>query len=410
MRTAMMGNVDRVRLSRWVYYILDLNLKMDTLSLPPPDEIIHLWKLGSLDLSKYQAITLTDEEDIEALVESLTSSDIDVKYIYPVEKCDAVSMIRHGLVPMHYKKLLNKPQFIRYVKFRDDTPNFTKKQYTNLLYSIHFFDSDVYNFITKMETIPVWVYRPVKYYIDKAEKTSNSVPLCFVAPHLMYHSSRPKTNMMTFYTSNNIRIRRSSLQLVDSPDSEGLIVYQVKVSNVIFHGIPVTRYVKGMSKGLFYDERPPTVCGTFYYYEPESDTLLLYKPGHLRQYFNKTDALQKITSSWTDTPQYPFFMRIRAHIDGKLPADLRMTPAEVTKALGKKALLEDMDTTPQYAGIVLNMYAKEDGYDQQLCQVARSVSIDILVLTNMVGSFQTVTEILDTRNNALSYRSLAYVI
>ena len=62
--------------------------------------------------------------------------------------------------------------------------------------------------------------------------------------------------------------------------------------------IPVTRYAKGMSRGLYFEEASDVdieYCGTFYYHEPESTTLLAYKTSE--SFFNKTSKLIKIITN-----------------------------------------------------------------------------------------------------------------
>jgi hypothetical protein len=63
-----------------------------------------------------------------------------------------------------------------------------------------------------------------------------------------------------------------------------------------------------------------------------------------------------------------------------------------------------------YVGKLLELYAVEDELDQQICRLAKEQDIDIIILTNMVGSHQIVTEILDTRNREDSFKSLVYFI
>lgn len=69
-----------------------------------------------------------------------------------------------------------------------------------------------------------------------------------------------------------------------------------------------------------------------------------------------------------------------------------------------------LDQTPRYAGEYLDLYAREDDWDQILCVGAAQAGFDIVVLTSMVGMFQVVTEVLDTRSREESFFSLLYVI
>ena len=62
--------------------------------------------------------------------------------------------------------------------------------------------------------------------------------------------------------------------------------------------IPITKYAAGMNRGLYYTTNiHPELCGTFYYYEPESKTYLAYNTS--RTFVNKTDALDQLTGIMT---------------------------------------------------------------------------------------------------------------
>ena len=70
-----------------------------------------------------------------------------------------------------------------------------------------------------------------------------------------------------------------------------------------------------------------------------------------------------------------------------------------------KSLAQDR----QYAGDYLNLYACEDRFDQDLCILAQKSQIDVIILRAMIGSFQTVCEILDTRSRKESFANLVYI-
>ena len=57
-----------------------------------------------------------------------------------------------------------------------------------------------------------------------------------------------------------------------------------------------------------------------------------------------------------------------------------------------------------------DLYGLEDVWDQPLCVGASKAGYDIVVLENMVGKYQVVTEVLDTRSREDSFSSLLYVI
>ena len=99
-----------------------------------------------------------------------------------------------------------------------------------------------------------------------------------------------------------------------------------------------------------------------------------------------------------------------------LPDDLMMTPSEAFAADGGDNELwtyESVAALPQVkhiAGSYLGLYAFEDKLDQPLCIAAREQGLDVVILTHMVGRFQVVTEVLDTRSREKSFASLVYMM
>lgn len=100
---------------------------------------------------------------------------------------------------------------------------------------------------------------------------------------------------------------------------------------------------------------------------------------------------------------------LQRYIDGELPKDLIMTPEEVLSF----GVLQDIplprSNESHYAAHLLSLYAHEDTSDQPLAKAAQARNIDLVVLTNMPGSYQVVTEILDARPRVDSFRSLIYL-
>lgn len=266
----------------------------------------------------------------------------------------------------------------------------------------------------------VWVYGTLDQYKEGAASNAISYYLMHMAPDLLYKKSkRPKMDMMIFRTSENKVIEK-----------ELIVGENFMIDGELFSTIPVTRYGLGMSRGMYHDETESQYLGTFYYYEPESLTYLSYKTS--RTYFNKTDAIIKLCEEFND--EYDKLVvsltlqRVKNHMDGKLPKDLMMTPFEYTRALFegslsackkhpqsfsvlkenymKKAKLASPEK--HYSGVKLGMYACEDILDQTLAKIARRNGIQVIVLTDMIGSYQVVSEVLDTRDREESFRSLIY--
>ena len=251
-----------------------------------------------------------------------------------------------------------------------------------------------------------WIYKTMQTLQKEAVEKGNSIALKMYAPEMLYRSNRPVTDMSLFRSPLSYTCRRSDV-----------IRNRLVVNKEVHRVIPVTRYAQGMSKGLYYgdEDTPSDVCGTFYYNEEESNTLLAYKT-ELRA-FNKTDACMKLGIVMReDARRGDTALRIdygvQKHMNGIYPLDLMLTPQQALDYMGHRDsedIHTDLPNAPHYAAEYLDLYSAEDYLDQPLCNAARDAGYDIVVLENMVGSFQIVTEVLDTRSREESFRSLVYV-
>src|SRR5438132_6936899 len=75
-----------------------------------------------------------------------------------------------------------------------------------------------------------------------------------------------------------------------------------------------------------------------------------------------------------------------------------------------KEFADSLPQVPHYAGTYIGLYALEDKLDQPLCLLGREYNLDVIILRNMVGSHQVVTEVLDTRTREESFKSLIYIV
>jgi hypothetical protein len=55
-------------------------------------------------------------------------------------------------------------------------------------------------------------------------------------------------------------------------------------------------------------------------------------------------------------------------------------------------------------------YAAEDQLDQSICNIAKKIELDVIILAKMMGTNRVVTEILDTRSRMTSIKNLVYGI
>ncbi len=58
--------------------------------------------------------------------------------------------------------------------------------------------------------------------------------------------------------------------------------------------------------------------------------------------------------------------------------------------------------------ILLHLYAIEDSLDTEICKAAAVKGIDIVIFTHMTGSYQVVSELVDTRERLSSFEHLIY--
>lgn len=237
-----------------------------------------------------------------------------------------------------------------------------------------------------------WEYLPLELVKRRAIETCNSLWLKLRMPTLIYSSGRPITDMSIFQSPRNIVVSRKEI-----------VSGRITPEDGVWECIPVTRYAKGMSRGLFYEETG-CYCGTFYYLEKESTTFLAYS-GTVLKAFNKLHAYGLLLKEYTGKDQifqnhlrkfkrkYPgVYQLLKQHLEGKMSKDLI-----------------DVDRNC-YIGNKVGLYGAEDDLDQPLCQLAALLGYQIVILENMVGSFQVVTEVLDVRSREDSFRSLIYTI
>lgn len=252
-----------------------------------------------------------------------------------------------------------------------------------------------------------WQYRTLQTLKQQAVREGNSIALKLCAPEMLYRgSNRPVTDMSLFRSPLSITVNK-----------EDIVRGRLRVEREVFRVVPVTRCAAGMSKGLYYAEEdvPYDVCGTFFYREEESSTYLAYKT-ELRA-FNKTDACRKLGIRLPDNPGIANRRVLYAnsgaqkHLKGTYPRDLMLTPRQALDYMNSDdSIAINLPPVAHYAAERLDLYAAEDYLDQALCSAAREAGYDIVVLEAMVGSFQIVTEVLDTRSREDSFRSLVYVV
>ncbi len=334
-----------------------------------PQVKANILSKGDIDNLYNYCISLEDEQ-----------IDIEVKTIYNAEE-----FVRAGFIPYKF----NIDAIVEYIMGM------------NLDEISFWYSSYIADEIKNLNKVIYWVFKKISRYVRDGLNLAESHGLILYAPDRLYKSMRPITNMSMFRGPGSRTISKE--KIVDN---------SVSLDGKVWNVIPVTRYAAGMSRGLYYgDESNDGFCGTFYYKEDESTTLLAYRTS--RTFFNKTHAMIELDPGWSSEDFLLATPDILKHMNGKLPKDLRLTPQEYYKLYPKQVSSDFVKSLPQlkyYAGKKLGLYAEEDNFDQNICNLASNKGIDILILTHMVGSHQIVTEVLDTRSRDNSFKSLIYVI
>jgi hypothetical protein len=252
-----------------------------------------------------------------------------------------------------------------------------------------------------------YLYGNIQGWRELAIRTSIALPLLMYAPDQVYRSKRPRTEMLMFRQATSLAYNR----IQDDSSYSRLVIGDSFQSK----GLPVTRYAAGMSKGLYYDDAVDTkFCGTFYYFEPESTTYLTFNTAAV--YKNKHEAIKALIGGGNHADFTDRIVDKYYNYPEEFPySDLMLTPTEYMEVVHGRDLAEfdepywlKIEQRKHYVGRHLHLYGVEDEYDQDLCKAGRDAGIDVIILTQMVGAFKLVTEILDTRERLDSFRSLAF--
>jgi len=270
-----------------------------------------------------------------------------------------------------------------------------------------------------LKTCRLWKYCSLEYRKRKAIEGCDSFGLMnfpYTSEKLVYKSKRPLTNMSLF----DLGVRYENADIISETNGIGII----KILGAEWNFARVTRYAKGMSRGLYYersyDNEDSAYGGVFYYLEEESDVLLLFKT--LKTYRNKYCAILDLCPSVVNgvfhgTPHVKDFLSGKSN----LPDDLVMTAYDAWKYVkdvedsnihiktAKESIVKKLPQEARYTGKVLGFYAIEDVFDQDLYQIADKKGIDVLIFEKMVGSRQVVSEVLHAKKKKkTSFSHLAY--
>lgn len=253
-----------------------------------------------------------------------------------------------------------------------------------------------------MRNAKLWI-KINKNQIKTAARMGRSTLLMKLYPKMLYKSGRPKTDMKIFKPH----------KLIDTASSY----------------LPVARYSSGMKRGLFFGDKPDTVCGTFYYLEIESDTYLKYdsilkaknkviaaivmskilrRIGEDDMAHNLYELIEKSFEEDNKLKKWTYYL-----LNGEneqFNDILTYTPSEIKRLTGFKGSkfynsLYEYNKLPNKKMYYGNrwLYASEDDFDQEICYAAKLLGYDIILLTHMPGSTQIVSEVLDTRRDSYNH-------
>lgn len=308
-------------------------------------------------------------------------------------------MLSHGFIPLRKDEIFE--DFLAGKSLEEIKYWFPKE-------SKNFFKILEGEYDCKEETFAYWKYATQSYLQEEALKTARSIDLLMVFPDLIYkESKRPVNNMEMFKVPDYLKI------------------HNVTGDTIILDGIsyfysPVTRYAQGMTRSLYFNKyknkKSNKYCGTFYYFEPESTTYLLYENFLIGR--TKSEVCLDLINKSKNPTEYQDLIDQIQDIMAKptynkiFENKLIMTLKEAVKYIKywdyelKYNVLSKNNNYKRYWDFG---YSSEDVLDQTICKLAKESKFDVVIFEYVVGSHQIVKEILDVRDRGDSFRHLAYL-
>jgi len=259
-----------------------------------------------------------------------------------------------------------------------------------------------------------------KYVIRRLEDIGLSEEL--ISKYLLFKSRRPKTDMSNITDIPKGELSSTRLFYSDNPIlmADDWLNKIVEIHQDSF--FPVVRYGFGMSKGTYTKENNSneSFCGTFYYYEGDSDIMIQAKnilvcPNKIcaLTYFLGKDSVIELLNANLDKQGNIIYVDPKLSVlqYNKLRQQIEFTPIKCNYIFDNSYLswdlvIDDMmtgrfDFLKHYEG----MFALEDRFDQVLCRTI-SNRFDLVILTTMTGQERVVSEILDPRERDISFKKL----
>lgn len=303
----------------------------------------------------------------------------------------------------------------------------------------------------RIQTLPgteIWEYYPTKGFLHETEKSQNK-EVAILRNSLYPASGRPITSMSTFLPTLSIKEEKGEkkekltvIEINKDPKGRPQKVKDEKGNIVLV--FPVIRYAQGKDESFFYKKEKSLnhYCGTYYFWEPDSQVYL--NLGNSKFYPNKFIAyLSLSTQPYPDIIKYMIFKYYKTFKSDQLLNKNSTNYSSIIKFYSyyerssiqsninineeflkeliilfnddKKSDLFLMDqfyhtteaTTIYKKGeYVTSFDAFEDDLDQPLCEKAKNLGIDTIILALQPGSTRVNTEVLDTRKRTISLQNL----
>jgi hypothetical protein len=247
-------------------------------------------------------------------------------------------------------------------------------------------------------------------------------------------SGRPKTSM-PFLSDLKSVVLETDMLVVD---------FGIFQNGSDFY-VPVLRYAEDTTHGGYYAGQSggKTYCGTFYYIDLDEDRYLRLGDFRIfrnkfaayvgmKQFFQKDELRKMLVEKigWIyerlvydfDDPEAsanPYIGTTRSsmfnNVINKLTSDITLQRQLLYDFMIEGKIISNQDGSMWYdpetnrdwlGNYIDKVYADEDRFDQSICIMAKHLGIDCIIFTHMVGRTQIVSELLDTRDRAVSYSSI----
>lgn len=247
---------------------------------------------------------------------------------------------------------------------------------------------------------------------------SFNIPRNFITQILLYESGRPVADVSQYLKKFSIPTKLISGEVnVLSNLDDPYYICDVQDGQYTDRFVPVVRYQKGMSGYLTTGDWNPEMCGTFYYFEPQSEFLLSFNTVLVT--WNKITGCLDLGISLQEVYQM-LYQRMRNEFFETEYSDQSSEDMEEIYPDGIGYNVHGETLEEQWFEVVLQyrdrdldpmehipeMYAVEDIFDQLICKTGREKGIEGIVLKYMTGKTRVVTEVVDTRERRESFENI----